>query len=109
MPVAGGRPFDGLDPDLVLYAGVEAFRSTDGGATFTKLNNWWDYYDDPVNKLHADHPGIHTWPHPSVPGQENWYLSTDGDRIRGSWLNYELAGGEGATGQWSAQKQKAEP
>jgi hypothetical protein len=32
------------------------------------------------------------------------YLSADGKRIRGSWLNYELAGGEGATGQWSAQR-----
>ncbi len=33
------------------------------------------------------------------------YLSSDGTQIRGSWLNYELAGGEGATGQWSAQRQ----
>jgi hypothetical protein len=33
------------------------------------------------------------------------YLSSDGKRIRGSWLNYELAGGEGATGQWTAQRQ----
>jgi hypothetical protein len=32
------------------------------------------------------------------------YLSSDGKRIRGSWLNYELAGGEGATGQWTAQR-----
>jgi hypothetical protein len=32
------------------------------------------------------------------------YLSADGKRIRGSWLNYELAGGDGATGQWSAQR-----
>jgi hypothetical protein len=33
------------------------------------------------------------------------YLSSDGRRIRGSWLNYELAGGDGATGQWTAQRQ----
>jgi hypothetical protein len=32
------------------------------------------------------------------------YLSADGQRIGGSWLNYELAGGDGATGQWSAQR-----
>jgi len=31
-------------------------------------------------------------------------LSTDGDQIRGTWLSYELAGGERATGQWSARK-----
>lgn len=36
------------------------------------------------------------------------FLSSDGTRIRGSWLNYELAGGDGATGQWTAQRQ-AEP
>jgi hypothetical protein len=32
------------------------------------------------------------------------YLSSDGSRIRGSWLNYELAGQEGSTGHWSAQR-----
>lgn len=32
------------------------------------------------------------------------FLSSDGKTIRGSWLNYELAGGEGSTGQWSATK-----
>jgi hypothetical protein len=32
------------------------------------------------------------------------YLSSDGRRIRGTWLNYELAGQEGSTGHWSAQR-----
>ncbi len=32
------------------------------------------------------------------------YLSSDGQQIRGSWLDYELAGGTGATGQWSAER-----
>jgi hypothetical protein len=36
------------------------------------------------------------------------YLSSDGERIRGSWLNYELAGATGSTGQWSAER-RAEP
>ncbi len=35
------------------------------------------------------------------------YLSGDGRTIRGSWLNYELAGSDGATGQWSAQRRDA--
>ncbi len=34
-------------------------------------------------------------------------LSTDGNAIRGSWLNYELAGGEGATGNWLATRRPA--
>jgi hypothetical protein len=32
------------------------------------------------------------------------YLSSDGRVIRGTWLNYELAGGAGATGQWIAER-----
>jgi len=36
-------------------------------------------------------------------------LSADGDRMRGSWLNYELAGGEGGSGQWSATRKSTEP
>jgi len=32
-------------------------------------------------------------------------LSSDGDRIRGTWLNYELAAGDGSSGQWVATKQ----
>jgi hypothetical protein len=35
-------------------------------------------------------------------------LSSDGQRIRGSWLNYELAGSAGASGPWTAQRQAAE-
>lgn len=30
------------------------------------------------------------------------YLSSDGSRVRGTWLDYELAGQQGSTGQWSA-------
>jgi len=35
-------------------------------------------------------------------------LSVDGTQIRGSWLRYELAGGEGGSGQWSARKRESE-
>lgn len=37
------------------------------------------------------------------------FLAVEGNRIRGSWLNYELAGLEGSTGHWSARKQEPEP
>lgn len=30
------------------------------------------------------------------------YLSSDGTRIRGTWLDYEIAGERGSSGQWSA-------
>jgi len=64
------------NPDLVVFAGVEIWRSTDGGGSFDKVNNWWDYYDDPVNKLHADCPGLDCIPTPD--GRDVWYVSTDG-------------------------------
>jgi len=32
------------------------------------------------------------------------FLSQDGKTIRGTWLNYELAGAAGSTGQWTATK-----
>ncbi len=63
------------NPDLVLFAGVEAWRSTSGGASFAKVNNWWDYYNDPINKLHADNPGMECR---LIGPDEFWFLNTDG-------------------------------
>jgi photosystem II stability/assembly factor-like uncharacterized protein len=40
--------------NIVLYGGVDAYRSTNGGATSAIVNSWLDYYPDPLNKLHAD-------------------------------------------------------
>jgi hypothetical protein len=37
------------------------------------------------------------------------FLSGEETVIRGTWLNYELAGGEGASGHWSARKRESEP
>jgi len=68
------------DPDLVAFAGVELWRSTDGGGSFAKVNDWWEYYDDPVHKLHADFPGLDCLPRPG--GGEVWYAATDGGLYR---------------------------
>lgn len=68
-----------VDQDIVVFAGVEMWRSTDGGGSFTKVNSWGEYYSDMVNKLHADHPGtdVH-W----VDGSESFYIATDGGLYR---------------------------
>ena len=68
------------DADLVAFAGVELWRSTDGAGSFNKVNNWWDYYDDPVHKLHADFPGLECLP--TDGGREVWYAATDGGLFR---------------------------
>ena len=42
----------------IYIGGVETFRSSNGGNNWTLVNNWWDYYDNPSSKLHADIPEI---------------------------------------------------
>ena len=42
------------DPDFVAYGAVELFVSRDGGETFAKANEWWEYYQDTDRFLHAD-------------------------------------------------------
>jgi hypothetical protein len=70
------------DPDLVFFAGVECYRSTNGGASFSKINNWYDYYGNPEFRLHADLPGMDVhW----VNGQEAIYFNTDG----GTFVSYD--------------------
>lgn len=68
------------DPEKVFFAGVELWLSADGGGSFTKYNDWWAYYDDPVHKFHADFPGAEcVW----VPGEgEVFYVATDGGLYR---------------------------
>lgn len=66
-----------IDANLVMFGGLETWRSTNGGAAFTKINNWGDYYGNPLQRLHADTPGIHAWPDPSGTS-ERWWISTDG-------------------------------
>ncbi|MCB9513138.1 MAG: T9SS type A sorting domain-containing protein [Candidatus Latescibacteria bacterium] len=64
------------NPNLVAFSGVEVWRSVDGGGSFAKVNGWGEYYGDPLNKLHADNPGLEVL---SIPGVgERWFPCTDG-------------------------------
>ena len=47
-----------INSDIVAIGGMEAFRSTNSGNSWEVINDWWAYYDDPVNDLHADIPEI---------------------------------------------------
>ncbi len=42
------------NPDFLMYGDIECYASPDGGATWNKTNNWWDYYSDVEGSLHAD-------------------------------------------------------
>jgi photosystem II stability/assembly factor-like uncharacterized protein len=61
------------NPSLVLFGGIFAFRSTNGGRTFEKLP--FDYTDHPETQLHIDIDGLQTaqWQ-----GRETLFINTDG-------------------------------
>jgi hypothetical protein len=42
------------DADKLYYGEVDAFRSDNGGTSFTRVNNWYEYYGEESTKLHAD-------------------------------------------------------
>jgi photosystem II stability/assembly factor-like uncharacterized protein len=65
-----------VNSDLILYGGVEGYRSEDGGTTFTRINTWDSYYSDNANRLHADIPAFDVILLPD--NTERWYISTDG-------------------------------
>ncbi|MFT5455532.1 MAG: photosystem II stability/assembly factor-like uncharacterized protein [Myxococcota bacterium] len=72
-----GRLIAGIDdPDRFAWGGVEVHLTRDGGESFTRPNEWWEYYEDPENLLHADIMGMQVQRDES--GAELWYISTDG-------------------------------
>jgi hypothetical protein len=42
------------DANKIFTGQTEAYRSFNGGVSWTNVNSWASYYGDPVNKLHAD-------------------------------------------------------
>lgn len=42
------------NPKMMLMGEVDAYRSINGGVSWTRANHWWEYYDDIYTKLHAD-------------------------------------------------------
>ncbi len=42
------------DPLKVAYGRINAFRSSNGGVSFTMVNDWAEYYTNISGKLHAD-------------------------------------------------------
>ncbi len=64
------------DPQTLFFGNYESWKSTDGGINWQKMNNWYDYYGDVENKLHADMPAYTIWF--DTTGNENVYICTDG-------------------------------
>ncbi|MBU3742463.1 MAG: hypothetical protein FGM24_09300, partial [Candidatus Kapabacteria bacterium] len=83
----GFGPFSGQsigctvnEPRSWFFGGVNVVRSTDQGATWNLVNEWWEYYGKPVEKLHADIPGFRSFV--TKDGREVNFVSTDGGLYR---------------------------
>ena len=62
---------------FMWFGGVDCYRSFNGGASFTKINEWWEYYGSESNKLHADIPYIFSFMD-TIANEELLLISTDG-------------------------------
>jgi len=102
------------DPDLVLYGGMECWRSTNGGSSFSRVNSWGSYYNNPQSRLHADIFGIDCFPDPDAPSTgERWIISCDGGTyesrtMMGSVNNLSMSG-LGISQYYSTLTSTAEP
>jgi hypothetical protein len=70
---------DPTNSNTLVVGGLDLYRSTDGGATLTKISDWVDYHNNgSANSAHADeHIIIH---HPGYDGSTNKivYVGNDG-------------------------------
>jgi hypothetical protein len=74
------------NPNLVVLGGIDAYRSTDGAATFQAVSDWRNYSNDPAHLLHADVRGIDCI---RYRGTETFFAATDG----GTYMSTDLGGG----------------
>ncbi|MBC8173921.1 MAG: T9SS type A sorting domain-containing protein [Chitinophagales bacterium] len=65
------------DPDRLFLGGIDTYRSSNAGATWELVNNWYEYYDNNEIYLHADIPFIETFIDPAT-DEEVLLISTDG-------------------------------
>lgn len=66
------------DPNLVVVGGIDAWRSTDGGAALTQISTWPNYHNGgPANSAHADHHMIIQPPGYGA-SNRNVYFANDG-------------------------------
>ncbi|MEX1188626.1 MAG: T9SS type A sorting domain-containing protein [Bacteroidia bacterium] len=67
-------------PDKLFFGDIECSRSVNGGLGWTKINDWPDYYENIVSKLHADIPSVNCLLDEN--GDEFYLINTDGGVYR---------------------------
>ncbi|MBK7108091.1 MAG: T9SS type A sorting domain-containing protein [Bacteroidetes bacterium] len=70
------------------YGGVNCVRSSNGGTTFSTINEWYDYYGQEATKLHADIPFIQSYLD-TITNAETLLISTDGGLFKSA--NYGVS------------------
>ncbi len=70
------------NPNILYYGGMECYVTNNAADSWSKVNDWGDYYSDIVNKLHADIPSINSFIDSF--GDEFEYINTDG----GTYISY---------------------
>ena len=75
------------NPNYVAMGGLDVYKSTNGGSSWGLVNNWYQYYNDMYNYLHADIPEIRWFVDPEN-NQEFALISTDGGLY---WANSQLS------------------
>ncbi|MFO7615076.1 MAG: hypothetical protein R6W71_10600 [Bacteroidales bacterium] len=81
--------------DYIIVGGIDLFRSTNGGTSFTKISRWQNYHNGgPANSAHADQhiiispPDFHLTDNPVV------YVGNDGgiQKMNDFWTVSETSG-----------------
>lgn len=72
---------DPRDPERVFAAGVDVFRSDDGGRTWGLASYWWAETNDPAF-VHADQHAIVFHPHYDGAGNQTMFATNDGGVAR---------------------------
>ena len=65
-----------INRDQIFWGGMEVFKSTSGGSSWSLVNNWWEYYGNEATMLHADIPEVRFFLDPEY--NEVSLISTDG-------------------------------
>ncbi len=69
---------DPANADLVLVGGIDLWRSTNGGTSFTQISQWWSAPDS----AHADHHVIVAHPQYGVGNNRTVFFGNDGGVYR---------------------------
>lgn len=72
-----------VEQDVLYFGGIEAFSSSNAGASWNLVNGWGQYYGSPEDKLHADIPSFNSFLDEF--DDEILFINTDG----GTYVSYD--------------------